>query len=63
MDEDVKKFGGEMRPTEKVRAGSDRGSAVVERERERQLWCDSAHLRQPDRRNHPHCQSGGVSSG
>lgn len=32
-------------------------------ERWRLRWCDSAHLRQPDRRNHPHCQSGGVSSG
>lgn len=42
--------GGEVlereQPTEKVRAGSDQ-----------QLWCGSAHLRQPDRRNHPHCQS------
>lgn len=33
------------------------------RDRERELWFDSAHLSQPDRRNHPHCQSGGVSLG
>lgn len=45
--------------TEKTRAAS------VDRvgKREMPLWCDGAHLSQPDSRNHPHCQSRGVSSG
>lgn len=43
----------------------DEGCISGERvgKREMQLWCDGAHLSQPDSRNHPHCQSRGVSSG
>ncbi len=68
MDEDIRerrsrrrKFG--ERAIHKEGEGRIRPRECCGGEREMQPWCDSAHLRQPDRRNHPHCQSGGVSSG